>query len=106
MKKAFTLVEVLIVVAILGLLAAIGVPAYLTSRTAADNNMKEINVAAVNAAKDQWAIMNNKAAGSTCSWSQISAYIGGSITNQDQLKVPKGTGSPINLNVIGVSASY
>ncbi|MCU0856793.1 MAG: prepilin-type N-terminal cleavage/methylation domain-containing protein [Pontiellaceae bacterium] len=103
MKKAFTLVEVLIVVSILGLIAAIGIPAYLSSHASANNNMKEINIAAVNAAKDQWAIMNNKAAGTTCSWNNISAYVGGSVTNQAGLSVG---GCAINLNPIGTSASY
>lgn len=103
MKNAFTLVEILIVVAILGLIAAIGVPSYLSSRTSAYNNMKEINKASVNAAKDQWAIINNKAAGTAVVWTNIAAYIGGSVTNQAGLDVGECS---ITLNPVGTSASY
>ena len=45
MKNAFTLVEVLLVVAIIGLIAAVGVPSYPNSRASAESNMKEINIA-------------------------------------------------------------
>lgn len=103
MKKAFTLIEILIVVAIIGLVAAIGIPSFIGSRNAAEDNMKEINVAAVNAAKEQWAIINNKAVGSAVTWNDIDDYIGGGVTNQAGLDVG---GDSITLNNVGVSASY
>ena len=102
MKKAFTLIEVLIVVAIIGLIAAIGIPSFLNSRTAAETNMKDINVASVNAAKDQWAIINNRATGTAVTWANISPYISG-VTNQAGLTVG---GAAITLNAVGTSASY
>jgi prepilin-type N-terminal cleavage/methylation domain-containing protein len=103
MKKAFTLIEILIVVAILGLIAAIGVPSFMGARQGAETNMKEINVSAVNAAKEQWAIINNKAAGETVTWDNIKEYIGNSVTNQAGLKVG---GVDITLNAVGTSATY
>jgi type IV pilus assembly protein PilA len=103
MKRAFTLVEILIVVAIIGLLAAIGVPSFLGARQSAEDNIKEMNVSSVNAAKDQWAIMNNKATGASVVWTNIAAYVGGGITNQAQLTVG---GAAITLNSVGTSASY
>jgi type IV pilus assembly protein PilA len=103
MKKAFTLIEILIVVAIIGLVAAIGIPSFLNSRTSAENNMKEVNIAAVNAAKEQWAIINNKATGTAVAWTNISAYIGGGVTNQAGLTVG---GCAITLNAVGTSATY
>lgn len=106
MKNAFTLIEILIVVAILGLLAAIGIPSFIGARQGAEDNMKEVNIAAVNAAKDQWAIMNNKAAGTTVVWTNIAPYIGNSITNQNDLAIPKGSTNFIKLNAVGTSASY
>ncbi len=106
MKKAFTLVEILIVVAILGLIAAIGIPSFIGARQGAETNMKEVNVAAVNAAKEQWAIINNKPVGTVVVWTNIASYIGGSITNQVGLRVPQGSGTPITLNAVGTSASY
>jgi prepilin-type N-terminal cleavage/methylation domain-containing protein len=103
MKKAFTLIEILIVVAIIGLLAAIGVPSFINARQNAENNMKTVNIAAVNAAKDQWAIINNKATGTAVAWTNIASYIGNSVTNQTGLNV--GSCS-ITLNPVGTSASY
>lgn len=103
MKRAFTLIEILIVVAIIGLIAAIGIPSFIGARQGAETNMKEINVAAVNAAKEQWAIINNKAAGTSVTWTNIAPYIGNSVTNQAGLTVG---GSTITLNPVGTSASY
>lgn len=103
MKKAFTLIEILIVVAIIGLLAAVGIPAFRNSQQNANNEIKNINVAAVNAAKEQWAIINNKATGTAVVWTNIAAYIGSSITNQAGLTV---SGCAITLGNVGTSASY
>lgn len=103
MKKAFTLIEIMIVVAIIGILAAIGIPSFMNSRKNADDNMKLVNVAAVNAAKEQWSIIENKPTGTAVVWTNISAYIGGSITNQAGMTIG---GSAITLNPVGTSASY
>lgn len=103
MKKAFTLIEILIVVAIIGLLAAIGIPSFINARKNSEDNMKLVNIAAVNAAKEQWAIIDNKATGTAVVWSNIAAYIGGTITNEAGLTVG---GSAIHLNAVGASASY
>jgi len=102
-KKAFTLVEVLVVVAILGLLAAVGIPAFLNSRQGANDNIKEINISSVEAAKEQWAIINNKSPGATVVWSDIEDYIGGGVSEQCDLDVD---GDSITINNIGTKANY
>ncbi len=102
-STGFTLVEILIVVAIIGLIAAIGIPSFINSRKNAETNMKAINVSAVNAAKEQWAIINNKAAGTDVVWTNIASYIGNSVTSQTNLTV---SGCAITINPIGTSASY
>lgn len=102
-KCAFTLVEVMVVVAIIALLAAIGIPSFLNSREGAESGMKDINVSTVNAAKDQWAILNNKTPGTAVSWSDIEDYVGGGIDSIDDLDIG---GDPITLNNVGDSASY
>lgn len=103
MKKAFTLIEIMMVVAIIGLLAAIGIPSFLNARKNSQDNMKAVNVAAVNAAKEQWAIMDNKPTGTAVLWINIAAYIGGTVSNQAGLTVD---GSAITLNAVGISATY
>jgi type IV pilus assembly protein PilA len=105
-SSGFTLVEVLMVVAIIGLIAAIGIPSFLNSRQSAENNIKSVNISAVNAAKEQWAIMNNKAPGATVVWTNIAAYIGGGITNQAGLNVPLNSTNAIIIGNIGTSARY
>ena len=68
--------------------------------------MKKVNIAAVNAAKEQWSIVNNIATGTAVDWTNIASYIGNSVTNQAGLTVGTGTGSTITLNAIGTSAAY
>ncbi len=50
-KKGFTLVEIMIVVAIIGLLAAIGIPSIIGAYANAQDNAKARNIAEVNKAK-------------------------------------------------------
>ena len=50
-KKGFTLVEIMIVVAIIGLLAAIGIPSILNAYSTSQVNAKARNVAEVEKAK-------------------------------------------------------
>ena len=102
-KRAFTLVEVLVVVAILGLLAAVGIPSFLNSQQSANNNMKEMNISTVNAAKEQWAIINNKSPGAAVTWENIEDYVSGGIEELCDLDVGDDS---ININNIGTSADY
>ncbi len=111
MKKAFTLIEIMMVVAIIGLLAAIGIPSFLNARKSSETNMKAVNVSAVNAAKEQWSIMENKPIGTALPTTQagftnIAAYIGGGITNLAGFNVPVGSTNGITLNAVGTSATY
>jgi prepilin-type N-terminal cleavage/methylation domain-containing protein len=50
-KKGFTIVEIMIVVVILGLLAAIGIPTILNSFASSQNNARARNIAEVEKAK-------------------------------------------------------
>ena len=56
MKKGFTLVEIMIVVAIIGLLAAIAIPSFMKARTTSQQNACINNLRQVEAGKDQYAL--------------------------------------------------
>jgi len=56
MKKGFTLVEIMIVVAIIGLLAAIAIPSFMKARTTSQKNACINNLRQIESAKDQYSI--------------------------------------------------
>lgn len=59
-KAAFTLVEIMIVVAIIGLLAGIAIPNFIKARETARKNACINNLRLIDAAIQQWALENNK----------------------------------------------
>jgi prepilin-type N-terminal cleavage/methylation domain-containing protein len=61
--RAFTLVEIMVVVAIIGLLAAIALPAFARSRTRAATNTCISNLRQIDDAKQQWALCVKKGLG-------------------------------------------
>ena len=64
-QAGFTLVEIMIVVAIIGLLAAIAIPNFVKARENAQLNSIFNNLRIIEGAKDQWAIENKKGSGDT-----------------------------------------
>lgn len=56
MKKGFTLVEIMIVVAIIGIIIAIAVPAFLRARENARGRACQENLSKIDGAKEQYAL--------------------------------------------------
>jgi len=105
-KKGFTLVEIMIVVAIIGLLAAIGIPSILNAYAKAQESAKARNVAEVNKAKSQLTLPvgvaggRGEIVGDAPSTNLLTLL---SITNTSQLTVG---GAVITTGNIGETASY
>src|SRR5438445_4581022 len=73
----FTLVEIMIVVAIIGLLAAIAIPNFVKARESAQLNSIFNNLRIIEGAKDQWALEVKKGTGDSTDLTILSDYLKG-----------------------------
>lgn len=80
-KAGFTLVEIMIVVAIIGLLAAIAIPNFVKARATAQKNACIANLKQIDGAVQQWALENKKVATDTYAVTDATllAYMKGSV---------------------------
>jgi prepilin-type N-terminal cleavage/methylation domain-containing protein len=74
-QSGFTLVEIMIVVAIIALLAAIAVPNFLRARKRSQATRILEDLRIIDSAIDQYAIENNKSGGATVQWADIQNYL-------------------------------
>ena len=74
-RGGFTLVEIMIVVAIIALLAAIAVPNFLRARKRSQATRCLEDLRILDAADDQYAIETNKMAGAAIAWTDIQNYL-------------------------------
>ena len=75
----FTLVEIMIVVAIIGMLAAIAIPNFVKARTTAQKNACINNLRQIDGAIQQFALENNKSANDPVSLDDCSPYLKNSV---------------------------
>lgn len=74
-SRAFTLVEIMIVVSIIALLAAIAVPGFMRARKRSEASRIINDLRLIDSAVDQYAIENNKATGDAVAVSDWTKYV-------------------------------
>jgi prepilin-type N-terminal cleavage/methylation domain-containing protein len=74
-RAGFTLVEIMIVVAIIALLASIAVPNFLRSRKRSQATQILQDLRIIDSAVDQYAIEQNKSSGAAVAWADVQLYI-------------------------------
>ena len=74
-KSGFTLVEIMIVVAIIGLLAAIAIPNFVRARATSQKNACINNLRQIDGAIQQWALENKAATNAPVDYAKIKDYL-------------------------------
>ncbi len=91
-KAGFTLVEIMIVVAIIGLLAAIAIPNFVKARATSQANACINNMRQIDAAANEWALEQGRTTGAAISMNtDLTPYIKLNTNNQIPGCPAKGT---------------
>ncbi len=74
-KLGFTLLEIMIVVAIIGLLAALAIPSFMKARTTSQQKACINNLRQIESGKEQWALEARKRQGDATDVTAINSYL-------------------------------
>ena len=96
------MVEIMIVVAIIGLLAAIAIPNFVKARTTSQQNACINNLRLIDSSKQQWALEQRQQTSSTPAGSDLQPYLGRGISGELPA-CPVATAGP---GAAGFAASY
>ncbi|MBD3426183.1 MAG: prepilin-type N-terminal cleavage/methylation domain-containing protein [Candidatus Omnitrophica bacterium] len=69
--RGFTLVEILIVIAVIGLISAVAFPQFIKARTTAGKNICISNLKKIGESKEIWAVWEGGGSADTPSWSDL-----------------------------------
>jgi prepilin-type N-terminal cleavage/methylation domain-containing protein len=104
-KAAFTLVEIMIVVAIIGLLAALAIPGFVKARKQSQGRRVLNEARQMDAAIDQWALEKGKQDGDSVVTAEAATYIKGGIWSSTDLLGNSYSIGNVGTNQIAISST-
>jgi len=96
-RSAFTLVEIMIVVAIIGLLAALAIPGFVKARKQSQGRRIMNDCRQMDAAIDQWALETGQVDGATINTTGAATYL------KTQWKTTDLLNKAYNISVVGTT---
>ncbi|HUJ09955.1 MAG TPA: prepilin-type N-terminal cleavage/methylation domain-containing protein [Verrucomicrobiae bacterium] len=104
-KEGFTLVEIMIVVAIIGLLAALAIPGFVKARKQAQGRRILNDARQMDAAIDQWALETGQVDGNAIITTSAATYLKGAWQNTDLLGASYDFTSGVGTSQVKIAAS-